>query len=191
MRKAFFLLFITILVLITAVLIFAAVTSRRDNLPGGASPTPSVEPYAMLSFSPASLTITDSSASATQTVDIILDTSGKGVFGVQIELQYNPQVISNLEIIAPENPILGVSSSVLINTVSQEEGRATYAVGISPNEDEKKGKGAIVTLSFRVNASSNGTTEISILPISSVNNLEDEGSVLKNHAVLPIIINAQ
>lgn len=190
MRKAFFLLIITILLLITAVLIFAAVTTKRENLPG-AVPSPSIEPYALLSFSPEILNITDSSASATQTVDIVLDTNGKGAFGAQIELQYDPQVITNVKLTTPNNPFFGTSSAELINIISQEEGRATYAIGISPNENEKKGVGAIATLSFTVDTSRNRSTEITILPISSIYNLKDDGSVLEHSSAFSININTQ
>lgn len=190
MRKATYLLIITILILITAILIFSAVTTRKENVQN-TNPTPSVEPYALLSFEPESIIINSSSDSANQSVDIILDTAGKSIFGAQIELQYDPEFISNISISKPTTSFFGDDSSELINIVSEEEGRITYAVGINPNSAEKRGKGIIAKLTFSVNSSQNGATDITILPISSANNLKDDVSVLKNQSSLPIIINTQ
>ncbi len=181
-RKILFPAIIIVLALITVALIISAVTTPTKNK-AGLNPTPATKPYASLSFSPEKLSPTDT---ASQTADIVIDTNGKGVFGAQIELQYDPNIISNLTIDLPENSFFGKSSTELIKHVSQEEGRATFAVGVGPNDEEKKGRGTIATIKFQINPSSENKTEITILPISSINNLVDEGSVLLNSTTLPI-----
>lgn len=187
MKKLLFPIFIVILILITAVLIFAAVTTKQEVT----TPitTQSVEPYASLTFAPETLTISPANY-GTQSVDIILDTKGKGVFGAQIELQYDPLIISDVEISKPANSLFGETSSELINNVSSDTGLATYAVVLSPTDSEKVGKGPVATVKFNVNAPGT-STNLTILPTSSITNLTDDASVLLNSTLLPITFISQ
>lgn len=183
MKKLLFPTFITILILITAVLIFASVTTKQPTTPEPIA-TQSTRQYATLSFSPENLTITPTDT-GTQSVDIILDTGGKEVFGAQIELQFDPNVISNIEITKPASSFFGENSTELINKVSSETGLGTYAIVLSASESEKIGKGPIATVKFQVN-SAYKATDITILPISSVTSLTSDGSVLLDSTLLPI-----
>lgn len=183
MKKLLFPILIAILILITAILIFAAVTSKQKTTPVPIS-TQSIEPYASLSFAPETLDIPTINPDI-QTVNIMLDTKGKEVFAVQIELQYDPSVISNIEFIQPTDSLFGAGGSELINNVSNDSGLATYAIVLSPSEAEKVGKGPIATVRFQV-ISTAKPTALTILPTSSVTNLMDDGSVLLDSTVLPI-----
>lgn len=188
MKKLLFPIFITILILITVILIFAAVTTKQPTNPKPTT-TQAVEPYASLSFNPESLSIT-STTSGTQSVDIILDTRGKEVFGAQIELQFDPNVISNIEITKPVSSLFGENSIELINKVSTETGLGTYAIVLSASESEKIGKGPIATVRFQVNLAQK-STDITILPVSSVTSLTNDGSVLLDSTFLPITFATQ
>lgn len=182
---------IVILAVITGILIFLAARSDlTQNLPPTAtdsvSPT-DVEPYAALSFSRQSIDV--SSASATQTVDILIDTAGQPVAGAQIELAYDPTVLTNVKLIPASDPFFGPSAAVLINSVDPPQGRISYAVGISPDESEKTGSGSLVTLTFNVNRiASVATSPISFLTKSAVTTLSTQGSVLKTPEPLQIVL---
>ncbi len=187
---------IIILAVVTALLIFLAVTSETTQQmlitdePQPTIPTETVvEPYATFSFSSPIIDIVNT-PSATQSVDIVLDTAGKGVFGAQVELQYDPALLFNVSIKQPaQNALFGNNTSVLINEVNSSQGRISYAIALNPNEDEKIGRGTIATLTFTPNRNSTTpSTTVSFLPKSAVTTIAGSGSVLKNSTPLTVIL---
>lgn len=185
---------IVILALITGVLIFLAVKSdQTQDLVGNVlkqnqtSPTPTVvAAYADLSFLPALVDFSE--GDATRTVNIVIDTHGKPVSGAQIELSYDPKVISGVAIRQPiENPFFGANPLVLINSIDAAQGRISYAVGISSQDSEKTGTGSIATLTFTANKFAGvSATKISYLTKSAVTTLTAQKSVL--NTMLPLQI---
>lgn len=187
---------IVVLAIVTALLIFLAVTNETTQQilitdePQQAIPSETViEPYATLNFSTPVLNVANS-PTATQSVDIILDTVGKGVFGAQIELQYDPSLLLNMSVNPTPFSIFNTGATILINEVNQTQGRISYAVVLNPNEQEINGKGPIATLTFTPNrANAIPRTEISFLPKSAVTTIAGSGSILKTTTPLSIILN--
>lgn len=183
---------IVILAAITGILIFLAVrneTIQRSIVTNNNDPTPTIGsvPYSTLSFSQPFLDV--STGSATQTVDIVIDTAGKPVAGAQVELSYDPQVITNVRLIPATDPFFGPASTVLINSVDQEQGRISYAVGISASGEEVTGQGTLVRMSFTVNRFAGvGTTLIAFLPKSAVTTLASPSSVLSEAISLQLLL---
>ena len=185
---------ILILAIITGVLIFLAVRNDKTqeivvkpNLPT-VKPTPVVTPTATLSFSVANLDLS-TVAINTQTVDILIDTNGKPVFGTQIELSYDPKVFYNVSILKTPDSFFGPDAVVLINNVDSSQGRVSYAVALSSSGSEKIGKGVVATLSFSVNKFAGvSNSSITFLPKSTVTSLQTSDSILNQTIPLSVIL---
>lgn len=182
---------IILLAAITGLLIFLAVrnetvqnTITQDTI----TPSPtSTQPYALLSFSSDTLDL--SQLSANQTVDVVIDTNGKPVAGAQIELTFDPVVFTNVRLIPAENPFFGPDAVVLFNSVDQEQGRASYAVGLSADAAEKTGAGPVVRLQFTANkAAGVANSSITFEQKSAVTTKESLGSVLLNTFPLQVTL---
>jgi len=174
---------IIILAVITGVLIFLAVKSDTIknplSMPEVITPSPSaILPYATLTFSKDSFDI--STLSATQTIDILINSGNKPVAGAQVELTYDPKVFTNVKLIPADQPFFGKDSVVLINAVDPTQGRISYAVGISEDGQEKVGQGTLVRLNFTANKFAGvSQSTINFLSKSAVTTLQSRGSVLK------------
>lgn len=187
---------IVILALITGVLIFLAIRSDKtqefvNKTLNNSTPTPIViSPYATLSFPTQEIDL--SGKIGTQSVDVMIDTNSQPVAGVQVELSYDPTILTNMRTSSPITPILGAKPLVLINKVDPTQGRISYAAGITATNGEVNGRGSIVTLSFTVNSAKGvPLTQISFLPKSMVTSLLTPESVLKSSTPLKIILTAQ
>jgi hypothetical protein len=185
---------ILILAVITGVLIFLAVRNDKTQeivvkpqLPT-VKPTATPMPYATLSFSVANLDLS-TVAINTQTVDILIDTNGKPVFGAQVELSYDPKVFYNVSIIKTPDSFFGPDAVVLINNVDLTQGRVSYAVALPSSGNEKAGKGVIATLSFSANKFAGvSNAQVTFLPKSTVTSLQTSGSILEKTTPLSVIL---
>lgn len=185
---------IIILAVITGILIFLAVRNDKTQeivvkpqIPA-VKPTAAPTPYATLSFSVANLDLS-TVAITTQTVDILIDTNGKPVFGTQVELSYDPKVFYNVSLIKTPNSFFGPDAVVLINNVDPTQGRVSYAVALPSSGSEKIGKGVVATLSFSVNKFTGvKNTSITFLPKSTITTLQTSGSILSQTTPLSVIL---
>lgn len=187
---------IIILAAITGVLIFLAVKNDKTQevtvKPSlkAVKPTQAPAPYATLSFSVANLDLS-TVAINTQTVDIIIDTNGKPVFGTQVELSYDPKIFYNVSIVKNPTSFFGPDAVVLINNVDSSQGRVSYAVALPSSASEKTGKGVVATLSFSVNKFAGASNaQVTFLPKSTVTSLQTSGSILNQTIPLSVILTA-
>lgn len=186
---------IIILAIITSILIFVAIrtensttTEKKDITQKTITEAPSMAPYASLSFSPA--TLNASQGASTPTVDIMLDTKGQMVSGAQVELLYDPEVITNVSLTPlVDGQLFGKNPFVLINTIDKEQGRITYAVAMDVNDTEKIGNAPIGRLTLTINRFTKKTTSsITFLPKSTVTTLKSLSTVLANTTPFEIIL---
>lgn len=179
---------IVILAIVTGILIFLAVRSDQGQnlLSNDQATTPTqVQPYASMSFE--NPTLDASTGPATQSVNILIDTAGKPIAGAQIELSYNPSVLTDVVVKTPQVSFFGANPNILINSVDSAQGRISYAVGMSATETEKSGKGTLATITFTVNRLAGATTtSLTFLPKSAVTTLSSQGSILNATAPLEI-----
>jgi hypothetical protein len=187
---------IVILAIITGILIVVAIRSDQTQefgkklmTNGAATATPVViRPYASLYFSTPLIDITRGTTA--QAVDIMVDAKDKSVAGAQVELTYDPTVITNVTLtpLVP-NQFFGKNPIVLINSVDKTQGRISYAISISLNDSEKTGRGSIGQLSFTVNKFSGvPSTRITFLPKSAVTTQATKFSVLDTTTPLQIVL---
>lgn len=173
------------LVLVTVVLFAVALkASKTANNP---TPTPSpmneqtntqVSPtismaHSVLTLSPNPINVLPGGQGQ---VSVNIDTSDNSVTAVQLELAYDPNSITNVKVTAGslfQNPV------VLIDKNNAQTGRYTYAFGITPNHPTIQGTGTVATVSFTAK-SSNGTSQLALLPTSLVTARGITTSVLKS-----------
>lgn len=175
-------LLIIFLLISASLLIFYALNSSPSK-PQDKSiliPTESLEKiapnknYAEITFFPESIVLTSTDSA---TFDIVLDTKNNKVTGVQLEIGYDPAIVSDLQI---QKSTFLSSASILINENDNVNGRISYAIVLPPTQPPVTGSGNIAKLSLRknVNITSNTQAKISILPKSLITALGVEGSVL-------------
>lgn len=170
---------ISVLIVITAFLLVLALTPQKPTAPYTtmARPTPILAQTSLMLI-PSALAVSTSTPSAT--VDVVIDSGNNKVTAVQLELSYDPKVISQVDIATPsagtsffDNPV------TLLKTIDTVKGTISYAIGIQPTGTAKKGKGTVAIISFRPIGSAPQTTSIIFLPKTLVTAEGISISVLK------------
>ena len=148
------------------------------------APTPSVSPMqTTLSFLPETLVV--SSIASESAVHVILDTGNNKVTDVQLELTFDPDVLSS--VIIESGPFFGMNTP-LLNTVDQKRGRISFAIGTTPSQPAKKGKGAVAKITLQPNSRKTEETKISFLAKTVVLAEGQNGSVLKSSTDARILL---
>lgn len=178
---------LSFLVLVTAVLVFLAVSQPSEKTQVTpqpttvvAQPTPSLI-QTVLSLSPGAVEV----SSAAGSVDVIIDSANNNVTGVQLELSYDPAVLTNVAL-SPAS--FFETPSVLINRVDAKNGKISYAIVIPPTGTAKKGAGNVAKINFDVKKGATGSTQIQFLPKSIVTAEGLGYSVLKSTSDATVVI---
>jgi hypothetical protein len=169
------------LVLVTVVLFVVAFRAGKQQQapvvapsPAASNPSSMVPAHTALSMTSEALTV----ASGQQgKVDVNIDTSDNAVTAVQLELQYDPMVVSNVQVAS--GPLFP-SPVVLINKNDPKTGRVTYAFGILPNHPTVQGTGSIATITFTAKGAAGKQAEFTLLPSTLVTARGVSESVLKS-----------
>lgn len=190
------LILILILAAVTGILIFLAITSQTSKQPiTTQAPAPTIksaEKTAKVLFNPQNIDLSTTAASPTSSVDILVDSGGADISGVQVELQYDPKALTNV-IITPavdETSFFGNSGSILFNDVKRDTGRISYAVAISAGQAGKKGVGKIATLTFSKAFGGPVSTQVTFLDKTLVTVLGANESALKETVPLNITLSS-
>jgi len=176
------LLLIVGLIAITGLLIYLAVQPPQLNKTTQITPTKAPVAFTTLSLQPIS------SSSAKQ-INVTIDTHQNTVTGVQLEIAYDPTVLTNVAIIPGD---FFPQSFELIKNIDTTNGRISYALAIPPTGKAKMGQGTIAIISYSIlpnplagstgspQAGSGSTTTLSFLPKTQVSQLGTIESVLKS-----------
>lgn len=171
------------LILVTVVLFIVAL--RDQSTPatdeGYVSPSPLIQSqisptipaHSVLTLSPNPLTVEQRGKGS---VSVNIDASDNAVTAIQLEIAYDPNFITDVQV-APgalfENAVL------LINKNNAKEGRYTYAYGIMPNRPAVQGVGTVATITF-TSLNKVGSTQLALLPTTLVTARGISESVLKS-----------
>lgn len=142
-------------------------------------PTPIVkEPVAQttLSFGAPIIATTSSAFTLNYFLPINISTGKNRVTAVQLELQYDPAVLTNVAVV-PDS--FFANPNVLLNQIDTKTGRISYAFGIGLSDQAVVGKGTVANLTFSVRAGIPEKTAIIFLPKTLVMDEEVVQSVLK------------
>lgn len=181
------------LFIVTGILLYMAIAptlkTNTSNKPQAIVPTPTSAAHSVLSFTPDTIAAVPGVPS---TVAIELSTGENNVRAVQIELAYDPAVLSNVSI--KSGTFFATPAELIAPTVNAKTGRVSYAFGVPA---PKKGTGTVAMLTFtpRLTTSSvNGTptpsntTQITFVPLSKVAAAGVGPSVLKTSSNLTVTI---
>lgn len=168
------------LVFVTVVLFVIALNSNKNTptpLPSqepSMSQAPAVPAHSVLSLVPNPI-IVEPGEKGSVTVNI--DTSDNEVTAIQLEIGYDPNFITNVQVTPGslfENPVL------LINKNTVKEGRYTYAFGIMPNHAPVLGAGTAATITFTALNKPGQESQLALLPTTLVTARGISESVLKS-----------
>lgn len=161
---------ILVLLILTVVLVAVAIIAKPQtsqqistNEPTP-TPTPLVAGKTSLALTPNPLMVT---ASTPSTLDVTIDTGGNNVRSVQLEIAYDPKVITNVSL---KPGTFFTNPSVLpIGGVNQNSGRITYALVPNSFTESRSGTGIVATMTFTpLLTTANPQTEITLLEKSLV-----------------------
>lgn len=137
---------IIVLIIITGALLMVALSSQRTqpSAPVATAPTPTTSP------AHTTLAIVESATTTGalhKSLDVLVDTNGDKSTGVQLELQYDPAVVTNISI-TPGT--FYADPFELLKNIDRKNGRITYAIAIKPNGTAHSGKGVVAVLHYDV-----------------------------------------
>ncbi|HEX8932382.1 MAG TPA: cohesin domain-containing protein [Patescibacteria group bacterium] len=167
------------LVLVTIVLFFIALkTGQQQNQQQATAPQLSVQPtlseaHSVLAMSPNPVQLMPGQ---TGSVAVTIDPSDNQVTAVQLELMYDPAVLSNVQV---TYGALFTNPLVLINKNNPTTGKYTYAFGIQPSQQPITTKGVAANITFTTKGTVGQQAQITLLPESLVTARGVADSVLK------------
>jgi hypothetical protein len=115
-------------------------------------------------------------SSSTYTADVALTTERKKVTVVDIELKYDPKILTNVDI---KPGTFFQSPTILRKTIDKINGKVSFIFGIGLGDSPVNGNGTVAVLSFTTLTKS-GTTTISFLKESGVTVSTVRPSILTN-----------
>lgn len=175
-------LLVIILLIIASLLLFYAIsinpTKKQTSIPNPSKIIPTIP-----TKSPAetSLIITPELKTVKENevfnLNIQIDTGTNQITGVQLEIAYDPDILTDVKI---DKGTFFPNPNILLNNIDNETGRISYALVIPPATSPLSGTGTVAIISAMKSSKSNILSEsaVSILPKSLVSQIGTEGSVL-------------
>lgn len=186
-------IFIAILAVVTAILVILAIRNEQTpqkitQVTKTPTPTAVIPKTTNVTFLPTTI---DASTGLPLTVDILADTNSDQISGIQLELQYDPKLLTNVKISTPDNSLFGATNkyTVLFSEVNPTLGRISYAVAIQPNQSSVSGLGKIATVTFQKKAQTTTLvpqTTLSFIDKTMVTKLNETQTVLNKTNALTI-----
>lgn len=185
-KRTLFLIFALFVIAFVLLMIAFYKPSIQPSLPTETFPTPKIAlEQTTLAFGEPVIAASSSSSKLKYSLPINITTGTNSVTAIQLELQYNPAVLTNVSVIPGtffNNPV------PIFNEIDAKTGRISYAFGISPADNGVKGSGIAATLTFETNAGIPQQTTISFLPKTLVTAEETTQSVLRATNDIVLII---
>lgn len=171
-----FALFIITSVLLVINLYNPSLLNTKAPIP---TPIPTKEPVeqtALLLGEPNLITTPSSISGLKYSLPISISTGKNQATAVQLELQYDPQILTSVTVLP--GPFFK-DPNVLLNQIDTKTGRISYAFGIGLMEKGVMGTGIVATLTFEAKLGIAQQTAILFLPKTLVTADEITQSVLK------------
>ncbi|MFH1833356.1 MAG: cohesin domain-containing protein [Candidatus Levyibacteriota bacterium] len=175
---------ILVLIIVSGLLVFFALDLQKSQAPKEVvkipSPTPTPVAQTIISLSPNPLIISSSSA----TINVDVDSKENNLIVVQLELSFDPKMISVTDI-TPST--FFTTPLVLYKKIDAENGKITYAIAVPPGIPPKKGTGTVATINITNFMIEGQQTQITALPKSLASAVNINSSVLKQITGMTII----
>lgn len=183
-------LFLIIGLVVITVILFIIALQTGKNQPQGtdqvkiqATPTPDVA-HTVLAMSPNPIQV---ASGRTGSVDVTIDPSDNRVTAVQLELLYDPTVISNVKVVP--GPLFP-NAAVLIDDNNPTEGTYTFAYGIQPSQEPVISQGVAATITFTARGALGKQAQILLQAESLVTARGVPNSVLKTGTGTTVVISS-
>jgi len=168
------------LVILTVILFIIALrssqqTTRVSTQPTAMQPQPTSPAHSVLTLSPNPVTVSQGQQGS---INVNITTSDNQVTAIQLEIGYDPNVVSNLQV--TPGPLFHQQPVVLINKNNTQTGRMTYAFGISPDTQPINGTGVVATITFTAIGKAGQQSQLALLPTTLVTARGVAQSVLKS-----------
>ena len=193
-KRTFALIFTLFIIAIVLVIIALYNPSSYDTSTPKtltATPTPAItKPLAQteLKFGTLSnLPVISSSLGAklAYSIPVIISSKNNKITAVQLELSYDPNMLTEISLMPGEFFPKPVS---LLNQIDEKNGRISYAIGTSPTESGIQGEGVVAILTFQAKSPLRAETSISFLPKTLVTAECTNQTVLKSSLPVQIVI---
>lgn len=183
-KRTLFLIFALFIITFVLLAITLYAPSNPKPTTTVTAPKESIE-QTVLSFGEVSIATSSSVTNLNYSLPINITTGNNKVTAVQLELQYDPQVLTNV-VVTPDS--FFANPEVLLNQIDAKTGRITYAFGIGLKEQGVVGHGVVATLTFEAKKGIDEKTAILFLPKTLVTAEGVSQSVLKttNNAVFTV-----
>lgn len=159
----------------------SAPPASRSELQGGQTAVVQT----LLSMSPNPLTV---SANTPFSVNVEIATGGNKVTAVQLEISFDPKVLTNVAIATPTTGAFFENPIELLKNVDEKTGTITFALGMPPTGEAKTGTGTVATLTFTPVGAVGTQSQLTILPKSLVTATGASSSVLKSISGTTVIV---
>lgn len=165
---------ISMLTVITVALLYAAIVQQPKSSPLVAKPGQKASSaHTVLSLANGSST---TSSQLSKTVNLLADPHGNKINGIQVELSYDPTVITNVTITPGtffSHPV------ILFHTIDKTDGRISYVIAPGLSDGLATQSGVVATLALTVNPQATASTTLHFLPKTKVTQEGTLESVLK------------
>lgn len=149
-HKRTILLVIVVVIIAVVVIPFVIIQSKKGTPSQSTqtgtqpSPVPNVA-YSQLSVVPKTISLPAAQGAQPGSAEIQINTQQNNVTAVQIEMQYDPKVLSNVTV---EPGTFFTNPLVLKNTIDPVKGTISYWIAIQISGNAQKGTGSVATISF-------------------------------------------
>ncbi len=173
------------LALVTSFFVYIAIKPKSTQTPQQIVKIPTPTPYAQSVLS----LDQETSTSAAKIIDVNIDTAANAVTAVQLEIAFDPKAINKITL---EKGTFFSNPIELLNNVNYNDGRITYALGLTPKQNGIKGTGTVAKILYTTNSNATSSaTTFSILPKSLVTSEGVVFSTLKSTADLTVPLSLQ
>ena len=183
-KRTLFLIFALFVITFVLLIITLYNPSNPKPAPIVTAPKESIE-QTILSFGQPVATSSSSVTSLTYSLPITITTGKNKVTAVQLEMQYDPKILTNV-VVTPgvffKNPV------ILLNQIDAKTGRITYAFGVGLQDQGVAGRGVIATLNFESRIGTPQQTTILFLPKTLVTAENISESVLKQTNNIQLVV---
>jgi hypothetical protein len=165
------LLLIAALLGVTAILLYVALAPKKEKL------EPKVALQLATAKSSLSFTQPKQETGSTYSTNVDLTSGGNKVTGVQLELEFNPAHISDVDV--KPGPFFE-NSVELIKNIDDEKGTISYAIAVGQGENGVSGSGTVAIITFTQVGEDGTESQIKFLPKTLITSDETDQSVLKS-----------
>lgn len=164
--------------IVVVIILFAVALNSNENKTATVKktvtqPTPTTPAHTTLNLSPNPVVVAPGKQGS---VEVNIDTSDNQVTAIQLEIAYDPNIITNIKV--SPGPLFA-NAVMLMNHNKKTAGRYVYALGIMPNSPTINGNGQAATITFTAIGKAGQTSQLALLPTSLATARGISNSVLK------------